>query len=94
MNIYVLLICTLILLLLSGNAFYVTFKKYEDDDDFTGGTTTLEFYELLLGFLEFIAKKLFPERFHIIIFKIFSFIFGLFMLGFTILLWVLFTPIK
>ncbi|WP_088043261.1 hypothetical protein [Bacillus sp. EAC] len=89
MNIYVLIICTLILLLLSGNAFYVTFKKYEDDDDYSGGTSTGEFYELLFGILEFISEKLFPKRYHFIIFKVFSFVFGLFMLGLAILIWVL-----
>lgn len=94
MNIYVLLLCTLILLLLSGNAFYITFKKYEDDDDFTGGITTLEFYELLFALLELISKKIFPKRYHIIIFKISSFIFGLFLLGFTIVLWILVKPIS
>ncbi|PEJ52344.1 hypothetical protein CN692_21770 [Bacillus sp. AFS002410] len=89
MNIYFLILCTLLLLFLSGNAFYVTFKKFEDEGDYSGGTATGEFCELVFGILEFISKKIFPERYHIIIFKIFSFAFGLFMLGLAILLWIL-----
>ncbi|MFF2875978.1 hypothetical protein ACFVR2_06600 [Gottfriedia sp. NPDC057991] len=89
MNIYVQLIGTVILLALSANAFYVTFKKYEDDDDYTLGVSTLEFYEIILGAIEFISSRLFPKRYHIVISKIISFIFGLIMLGFSILLWLI-----
>lgn len=94
MNIYVLLVISLILLLFAINAFYVAFKKYEDDDDFSGGWEALSFIEFLLGILLLISEKFFPKRHHIIIFKIISFLFGVFMLGVTALLWVLFTPFK
>jgi hypothetical protein len=94
MNIYVLLIISLILLLIAGNAFYVAFKKYEDDDDFSGGWDTLSFIEFLLGILLLITEKFFPKRYHIIIFKIISILFGVFVVGLTVLFWVLFTPFK
>jgi hypothetical protein len=94
MNIYVLLIILLVLLLFAGNAFYVVFKKYEDDDDFSGGWDTLSFIEFLLGIFLLISEKFFPKRYHIIIFKIISFLFGVFVIALAILLWVLFTPFK
>lgn len=93
MNIYVLLIISLILLFFAGNAFYVAFKKYEDEDDFSGGWDALSIVEVLLGALLLISERFFPKRYHIVIFKIFSFLFGIFMVGLTILFWVLFTPL-
>ncbi|WP_276569490.1 hypothetical protein [Lysinibacillus sphaericus] len=32
--------CSLVLLFIAGNAFYIAFKKYEEDDDFSGGAET------------------------------------------------------
>ncbi|MFP5115192.1 hypothetical protein ACSU64_22815 [Bacillaceae bacterium C204] len=93
MNIYLLLIISLVLLLFAGNAFYVTFKKYEDDDDFSGGWNTLSFIEFFLGVLLLISEKIFPKRYHIVIFKIISFLFGVFLVGLTVLFWVFLTPI-
>lgn len=94
MNIYFLIIGSLILILLGGNAFYVAFKKYEDDDDFSGGVNTLSFIEYFVGILLFITEKFLPKRYHIAIFKTFSFLFGVFMLCFAFLLWALCTPFK
>lgn len=90
MNIYILIAISLILLFIAGNAFYVTFKTYEDDDDFTAGINTFTFIEFLFGVLVLISEKFFPKKYHIVIFKILSFIFGIFIFGLTILFWVLF----
>ena len=90
MNIYILLLSSLILLLVAGYAFYVTFKKYEEDDDFTRGISTFTFIEFLFGILILISEKFFQEKYHIVIFKILSFLFGIFILGLTVLLWILF----
>ena len=88
MNIYLLIIGSLFLLFIAGNAFYVTFKTYEEDDDFTfNGLTGIE---VLFSILLFITEKITSEKFHIITFKILSFIFGLVFLGMAILLWILF----
>ena len=94
MNIYFLIIGSLILILLGGNAFYVAFKKYEDEDDFSGGVNTLSFIEFFVGILLFITEKFLSKRYHIAIFKTFSFLFGFFMICFAILLWALCTPFK
>ncbi len=94
MNIYVLLIISLFLLILVGNAFYVAFKKYEEDDDFTGGFATFSFVELLLGFLLSISERFTPRRYHIIIFKVISFLFGVFILGLLVLSWKIFYPFQ
>lgn len=90
MNIYILLLTSLVLLFVAGYAFYATFKKYEEDDDFTGGINTFTFIEFLLGILILISEKFFQEKYHIVIFKILSFLFGIFILGLTVLLWILF----
>ncbi|MFC4321999.1 hypothetical protein [Litchfieldia salsa] len=90
MSIIMLILCSIILLLISGYAFYTAFKKYEEDDDFTGGMTTLTIIELVLSFLLFLAEKLTPKKYHILIFKIEAFLFGMFILGLTVLLWILF----
>lgn len=94
MNIYILLIISLILLFLAGNAFYVALKKYEEDDDFSGGINTLSFVEMLLGVLLLISEKFFPQRSHIVIFKIFSFLFGVIILGLLVLFWIIFRPFE
>ncbi|WP_431030257.1 hypothetical protein [Lysinibacillus sp. LZ02] len=88
MNIYLLIISSLLLLFIAGNAFYVTFKKYEEDDDFTFNTFT--WIELIFSVLLLISEKFAPKEFHIVIFKILSFVFGLCFLGFAVLLWLLF----
>jgi hypothetical protein len=90
MNIYILLLISLILLFVAGYAFYVTFKKYEEDDDFTEGINTFTFIEFLFSILILISGKFFQEEYHIVIFKILSFLFGIFILGLTVLLWILF----
>lgn len=82
------IIGSLFLLFIAGNAFYVTFKTYEEDDDFTfNGLTGIE---VLFSILLFITEKITSEKFHIITFKILSFILGLVFLGMAILLWILF----
>ena len=88
MNIYLLIICSLFLLFIAGNAFYVTFKTYEENDDFTFNGIT--WIEVLFSILLLITEKTTSEKFHIITFKILSFIFGLFFLGMAILFWILF----
>jgi hypothetical protein len=94
MNIYILLIISLILLFLAGNAFYIDFKKYEEDDDFTGGINTFAIVEILLGVLLLISEKFFPQRYHIVIFKVVSFLFGVIILGLLVLFWIIFTPFE
>lgn len=32
--------CSLVLLFIAGNAFYIAVKKYDEDDDFSGGAET------------------------------------------------------
>ncbi|WP_028393499.1 hypothetical protein [Bacillus cihuensis] len=89
MNIYMLVISSLLFLFIAGNAFYVAFKIYEEDDDFTFNTLT--WIELIFSVLLLISEKFAPKTYHIVIFKIFSFLFGIFFLGLTVLLWILFT---
>ncbi len=91
MNIYVLITTSLILLFIAGYAFYVTIKKYEEDDDFTGGINTFSFIEFLFSILILISEKFIQKNYQIFIFKILSFLFGVFILGLTVLLWILFT---
>ena len=62
MNIYILLLISIILLFVAGYAFYVTFKKYEEDDDFTGGINTFTFIEFLFGILILISEKFFRKN--------------------------------
>lgn len=76
---------------MAGYAFYIAFKRYEEDDDFTGGVNSFTMFEVILAVLLFIFEKISPKKYHIAIFKTFSFIWGLFMFGLTVLLWVLFT---
>ena len=88
MNIYMLVISSLLLLFIVGNAFFVTFKKYKEEDDVTFNTFT--WIELIFSVQLLISEKIAPKKFHIVIFKFLSFLFGLFFLGFTVLLWILF----
>ncbi|ARD47486.1 hypothetical protein SporoP37_04850 [Sporosarcina sp. P37] len=88
MNIYMLIMSSLFLLFIAGNTFYVTFKKYREDDDFTFNTLT--WIEVIFSVLLLISEKFVPNKYQIIIFKTFSFLFGIFFLGFTVLLWILF----
>lgn len=90
MNIYILIISSLILFFIAGYAFYIVFKKYEEDDDFMGGINTFTLVELIFGILLFISEKFVPKKYHIVIFKVSSLLFGIFMLGLMVLLWILF----
>jgi nitrogen fixation-related uncharacterized protein len=90
MNIYMLLFISFILLFMAGYAFYNAFKKYEENDDFTGGINTFTIVEFIFSILLLISEKVFPEKYHILIFKVFSVLFGLFMLALTVFLWGLF----
>ena len=80
---------SLILLFAAGYAFYITFKKYEEDDDFTDSVIGFEAIQLIMEFLLLISKKIAPEKHYIVIFKTLSFLFGLILLGFVLLLWLL-----
>lgn len=53
--------------------------------------STFSFIELVLGVLLLISEKFSPKKYHIIIFKTFSALFGVFMLGLIVLLWILFS---
>ncbi|GEL04818.1 hypothetical protein [Rummeliibacillus stabekisii] len=88
MNIYMLIISSIFLLFIAGNAFYVTFKRFKEDDDFI--LNTLDWIDSLFSVLLIISEKLTTTKYHIVIFKMLSFIFGLIFLGFTVLLWFLF----
>ncbi|WP_078544867.1 hypothetical protein [Litchfieldia alkalitelluris] len=90
MNIYVLFVILTLLLFLAGYAFYVAFKQYEEDDDFTVGINTFTFIEVVFSILLFISEKFFPKRYHIVIFKFLSFLFGLFLVCLIVLFWVLY----
>jgi formate-dependent nitrite reductase membrane component NrfD len=84
-----LFICSLFLLFIAGNAFYIAFKKYEEDDDFSGGVSTYALIDLVLAVVILISEKFAPQKYHIVIFKTLSFLFGLMILGSIVLLWVL-----
>ncbi|MGE8033643.1 hypothetical protein B1B04_01805 [Lysinibacillus sp. KCTC 33748] len=81
--------CSLVLLFFAGNAFYIAFKKYEEDDDFSGGAETFFLIDLVLAVVLLISDKFAPQKHHIVIFKTLSILFGLIILSFTILLWIL-----
>ena len=87
MTIFLLIITSILILFIAGNAFYVTFKKYEEDDDFIFSGIT--FIEFIFTILLFISEKLAPKKYHTMFFKISSFLVGLFFLGFAGLLWML-----
>ncbi len=82
--------CSLVLLFIAGNAFYIAFKKYEEDDDFSGGAKTFFLIDLVLAVVLLISDKFAPKKYHIVIFKSLSILFGLMILGFTKLLWILY----
>ncbi|MFE3577110.1 hypothetical protein [Lysinibacillus sp. NPDC059133] len=82
-----LIVSSLFLLFIAGNAFYVAFKKYEEDDDFSDGVT---FIDLVFGVILLISEKFAPKK-YIVIFKTLSFLFGLIIFGLTVLFWLLFT---
>jgi hypothetical protein len=86
----ILFVCSLVLLFIAGNAFYVAFKKYEEDDDFSGGVETFVLIDLVLAVVLLISEKFAPKKYHIVIFKTLSFLFGLIILSLTIMLWGLF----
>jgi len=85
MYLYILLAILILLGCLAGNAFYVAFKKYDDNDDFTDGDT-FTFLAVLFDILYFLASKLFRGKYKILVFKIFSFLYGLMIVGLMILL--------
>lgn len=84
---------SLFLLHIAGFAFYITFKKYEEDDNFDDQTLSIDLgltiVQLIIDFLLSISKKLAPKKYYIVIFKTFSFLFGLFFLCCIIFLWVI-----
>ena len=83
-----LIISSIFLLFIAGNAFYVTFKRFKEDNDFI--LNTLDWIDSLFSVLLLISEKFTTLKDHIVIFKMLSFIFGLLFLGFTVLLWILF----
>lgn len=82
-----LILGSLLLLCAAGFTFYITFKKYEDDDDFNEPILGFGSIQLIMEFLLFISEKLAPKKYYIVIFKILSLLFGLFILGLIVLLW-------
>ncbi|MFB7156228.1 hypothetical protein [Lysinibacillus sp. NPDC056232] len=64
-----LIVSSLFLLFIAGNAFYVAFKKHEEDEDFSGEVT---FIDLVFGVILLISEKFAPKK-HIVIFKTLSF---------------------
>ena len=60
MTIFLLIITSILILFIAGNAFYVTFKKYEEDDDFIFSGIT--FIEFIFTILLFISEKLAPKN--------------------------------
>ena len=89
MNIYILLIISLVLFLV-GNAFYVAIKKYEEDENFGRGVDTFSIIDLILGLLLLISRKFSSHRYHNVILKFASFLLGIFILGLLILIWKVF----
>ena len=90
MNIYILLIISLVLFLI-GNAFYIAIKKYEEDEDFARGIDTFSIIDLILGLLLSISREFSSHRYHNVILKFTSFLLGVFILGLLILTWKFFT---
>jgi hypothetical protein len=69
------------------NTLYVGVKKYEEDGELPewGSSSFIEFF---IAVLLLISEKLLPKRYHIVIFKIISFLFGVFLLSVPVfLLW-------
>ncbi|GEM_PF-1149842 len=90
MNIYILLLISLVLFLV-GNTFYVAVKKYEEDEDFARGVDTFSIMDLILGLLLSISRKFSSHRYHNVILKFASFLLGVFILGLLVLSWRIFT---
>ncbi|MFF3025373.1 hypothetical protein ACFVRR_22475 [Gottfriedia sp. NPDC057948] len=93
MNIYVfpfslVLLFSLGLLFSVGKTLYIAVKKYEEDGELPEWISGTSLYDLLIVVILFISEKFFPKRYRIVIFKIISLLFGVFLFGVTVfLLW-------
>ncbi len=79
-----------LLLYVAGNAFYIVFKTYQEDDEFHHPTLEIVPVHWIIDFLLFISKKLAPAPYVVALFKTLSFLYGLFMVGFIILILLVF----
>ncbi|MGG2028039.1 hypothetical protein AB1282_20270 [Gottfriedia sp. S16(2024)] len=80
------LLISLGILLAAGNTLYAGIKKYERGE-FSGWDTD-PFVEFFMAILVLISEKWLPKRYHIVLFKIITIVFGVFLLGVTVfLLW-------
>jgi hypothetical protein len=88
------LIFLIIITVLAGGAgvyaLYHAFKPYKPGDKFFEGYSGTDFFlvEILVDFLLWLNKKIFPERFHINLYRVFAFIFGLLMFTIVALCWI------
>lgn len=87
------LIFLIIITILVGGAgvyaLYHAFKPYKTGDKFFESSgTDLFLVEIFVDFLLWLNKKIFPQRLHIKVYKIFAFIFGLLMFAIVALCWV------
>jgi hypothetical protein len=82
---------TVILGSVSFNGFYQAFKININDDDLDIFPVGFEFFSIIamiLGFVLWICKKFFPIKICNLIYRIFSFLFGLVFLMLIVLVWV------
>ncbi len=79
-----------LLLYLAGNAFYIVFKTYQEDDEIHHPTLEILPVHWIMDFLLFISKKIAPAPYFVTLFKTLSFLYGLLIVGFIILILLVF----
>ncbi|WP_299091123.1 hypothetical protein [uncultured Metabacillus sp.] len=88
------LIFLIIITVLAGGAgvyaIYHAIKPYKPGDKFFEGYSGTDFFlvEIIVDFLLWLNKKIFPERFHINFYRVFAFIFGLLMFTIVAFCWI------
>ncbi|MFP5116476.1 hypothetical protein ACSU64_29710 [Bacillaceae bacterium C204] len=88
MDLIFLIIITVLVGGAGAYALYHAFKPYKKDDKFFEALDTdIILVELLVDFLLWLNKKIFPERFHIKLYRVFAFTFGLLMFAIVALCW-------
>lgn len=75
-----------LLLYVAGNAFYIVFKTYQEDDEFHHPTLEIVPVHWIMDFLLLISKKLASDHYFVALFKTLSFLYGLLIVGFIILI--------
>ncbi len=84
------IVVIVLLLYVAGNAFYIAFKTYQEEDEFHHPTLEIIPIHWIIDFLLFISKKLAPAPYFVALFKTLSFLYGLFIVVFIILILLVF----